>query len=370
MDFSFTPEQDEAAALAAEILADRTTPERLREVEAGGDRFDRELWRELGSAGLLSLAVPEQYGGAGLGLVELARVLVEAGRTVAPVPLAAHGPAALLLAELGTEPQKAAWLPGAATGEVVLTGALSEERAHVPARPTTTATPDGDGYRVSGSKAVVAAGAYADLFLVPADTGDGVVVLLVLPGDSGVTVTSQTVSDGDTVARLDLEDVALGADRVLGASDGVAADRLRSLLLVGAAAEQLGVTEGALALTSAYAKDREQFGRPIGSFQAVSQRLADGYIDVLGQQLTLWQAVWRLSEGLPSDAEVATAKLWAADAGHKLAHTTVHVHGGVGIDLDGVVHRYFTAAKRFEFAYGGTTEQALLIGRVLAAEPV
>jgi alkylation response protein AidB-like acyl-CoA dehydrogenase len=190
------------------------------------------------------------------------------------------------------------------------------------------------------------------------------------PGDPGVTVTSQTLSDGDTVARLDLEDVALGADRVLGASDGVASDRLRSLLLVCAAAEQLGITEGALKLTASYAKEREQFGRPIGTFQAVSQRLADGYIDVLGQQLTLWQAIWRLSEGLPSEIEVATAKMWAADAGHKLAHTTVHVHGGVGIDLDGVAHRYFTAAKRFEFAYGGTTEQALLVGRVLAAEPV
>jgi alkylation response protein AidB-like acyl-CoA dehydrogenase len=370
MDFSFTPEQDEAAALAAEILKDRTSTERLREVEAGGDRFDRELWRELGSAGLLSLALPEEYGGAGLGLVELSRVLIEVGRTVAPVPLAVHGPAALALAELGTDAQKGEWLPGAATGETVVTAALSEERAHVPARPTTTATADGDGYRVSGSKALVSAGAYADLFLVPADTGDGVVVLLVTPADAGVTVQTGTISDGDTVARLDLEDVALGADRVLGAADGVAADRLRSLVITCAAAEQLGVTEGALALTAAYAKDREQFGRPIATFQAVSQRLANGYIDVLGQQLTLWQAVWRLSEGLPSEAEVATAKLWAADAGHQLAHTTVHVHGGVGIDLDGVAHRYFTAAKRFEFAYGGTTEQALLVGRVLADEPV
>ena len=108
--------------------------------------------------------------------------------------------------------------------------------------------------------------------------------------------------------------------------------------------------QGRCALTAAYAKTREQFGRPIGTFQAVSQRLADGYIDVLGQRLTLWQAAWRLAEGLPADAEVAIAKLWAADAGHRLAHTTVHVHGGVGIDLDGEAHRYFTAAKRFEFA--------------------
>ena len=135
-----------------------------------------------------------------------------------------------------------------------------------------------------------------------------------------------------------------------------------------AAAEQLGVTEGALALTASYAKTREQFGRPIGTFQAVSQRLADGFIDVLAQRLTLWQAVWRLQEGLPASTEVAVAKLWAADAGHRLAHTTVHVHGGVGIDLDGDAHRYFTTAKRFEFLFGGATDQALTIGRALASD--
>ncbi len=94
-----------------------------------------------------------------------------------------------------------------------------------------------------------------------------------------------------------------------------------------------------------------------------TKRLADGYIDVLGRGLTLWQAAWRLDQGLPADTEVAVAKLWAADAGHRLAHTTVHVHGGVGIDLDGEAHRYFAAAKRLEVAYGGATEQALAIGR-------
>ena len=130
-----------------------------------------------------------------------------------------------------------------------------------------------------------------------------------------------------------------------------------------------GLSRGRSSLTAEYAKTREQFGRPIGTFQAVSQRLADGYIDVLGARLTMWQAAWRLSEGLPADTEVAIAKLWAADAGHRVAHTTVHVHGGVGIDLDGEAHRYFTAAKRYEFLLGGTTEQARPIGRLLATEP-
>jgi 3-oxocholest-4-en-26-oyl-CoA dehydrogenase beta subunit len=360
MNFDFTPEQDEAAELAARILTDRATNERMKQVEAGGSRHDPELWQDLASAGLLSLAIPEQYGGAGLGLVELCRVLVEVGRTVAPVPLAVHGPAALLLAEDGSDAQRDRWLPGAATGERLLTAAVAEELVHLPERPTVTFA---DG-RLDGSKVLVRAGAVADAFLVTASTDSGVGVFVVESGAEGTAVVEQHVSDGDTVVRLDLAGVP--AEQVGG---DTAATRLGQLLVVAACAEQLGVTEGALTLTSAYAKEREQFGRPIGTFQAVSQRLADGYIDVLGQGLTLWQAAWRLEEGLPADTELATAKLWAADAGHRLAHTTVHVHGGVGIDLDGEAHRFFTTAKRFEFTYGGTTEQALRIGRALAAEP-
>src|SRR4051794_8451460 len=129
MDFRFTQEQDEAAALAAGILKDRVTNDRLKSVEAAGDRFDRDLWAELGSAGLLGLAIPEEHDGAGLGLVELCRVLVEVGRTVAPVPLAAHGPAARLLAEHGSTAQQQRWLPAAASGRAVLTAAVAEERA-------------------------------------------------------------------------------------------------------------------------------------------------------------------------------------------------------------------------------------------------
>ena len=231
----------------------------------------------------------------------------------------------------------------------------------MPAEPTVTEA----GGRLDGTKVLVRAGVGADLYLVTATGPDGQGVYLVEAGAAGLTTVEQRLSDGDRVARLEMS--ATPAERL---GDGSASKRLIQLLTVCGAAEQLGVTEGALRLTAAYAGSREQFGRPIGTFQAVSQRLADGYIDVLAQRLTLWSAVWLLAEGLPADVEVATAKLWAADAGHRLAHTTVHVHGGVGIDLDGEAHRYFTSAKRFEFAFGPATEQALAIGRVLAGEPV
>jgi alkylation response protein AidB-like acyl-CoA dehydrogenase len=177
------------------------------------------------------------------------------------------------------------------------------------------------------------------------------------------------VTGGDATAQVELTGARVADDRVLG---GIAAGRdvvawLAGRATVGLCALQLGVAERALELTAAYARTREQFGKPIGSFQAVAQRLADSYIDVEGMRLTLWQAAWRLAEGLPCDTEVATAKFWAADGGHRVAHTAVHVHGGVGIDTDGEIHRYFAAAKHNEFALGGATAQLRRIGAVLAS---
>lgn len=348
MDFLFTPEQDEAAALAAQILADQTSNERLKQVEADTTtpgRFDRALWADLDAAGLLTLHLPESDGGAGLGLIELARVLIEVGQRVAPVPLAVHGACTALLAGQGV-----------AIGDGLHTAAVAEERAHLPASPTVTADANG---ALTGVKTLVRAGMAADVLLVTATGPDGVGVYRV--DAAAADRQQQRTSDGDATALVTF--AATPATRIGGAD---AAERLGQLLVALTAAEQLGVTEGALRLTSSYAKTREQFGRPIGTFQAVSQRLADGFIDVLGQRLTLWQAIWRLQEGRPAATEVATAKLWAADAGHRIAHTTIHVHGGVGIDLDGEAHRYFTSGKRFEFLFGGATEQSLAIGRSFA----
>jgi 3-oxocholest-4-en-26-oyl-CoA dehydrogenase beta subunit len=348
MDFTFSPEADDAAALAATILKDQTGPERLAEVEAAGNRFDPVLWK----------ALSEAFDGADLGFVELCRVLVEVGRTVAPVPLATDAVARMFLAE-----------QGATLDSDVLSCAIAEEHEHAPAVPTTTATPDGEEYVLSGTKYVVPAATVATTFLVPATTPSGTAVFLVDPGTPGLRVEEQHLSDGDVVGLLELDDVRVAADRRVGDDEGEAAQRLVDLLTVASCAVQLGVTEGAVALTAEYAKTREQFDRPIGTFQAVAQRLADGYIDTRFQALTVWQAAWRLSERLPAEDAIATAKLWAADAGHRIAHTTVHIHGGVGVDRDGEAHRYFTAATRYESEYGGATEQALRLGRLLASEP-
>ena len=365
MDFTFSAEADDAATLAATILKDHTTPERLAEVEAAGNRFDPVLWQALGDAGLLTLTTPESHDGAGLGFVELCRVLVEVGRTVAPVPLATDSVARLFLGEHGSDEQQRI----AFATNTVLSCAIAEEHEHAPTVPTTTAAEDDGEFVITGTKYLVPAAGEATAFLVPATTPAGTAVFLVDAGTSGLRVQEQHLSDGDVVGLLELDGARVTSDRRVGAADGEAAQRLVDLLTVATCAVQLGVTEGAVTLTAEYAKTREQFDRPIGTFQAVSQRLADGYIDTRLQALTVWQAAWRLAERLPAEEAIATAKLWAADAGHRIAHTTVHVHGGVGIDLDGVAHRYFTAATRYESEHGGATEQALRLGRLLAAEP-
>jgi len=163
---------------------------------------------------------------------------------------------------------------------------------------------------------------------------------------------------------MQFDGVRLGADRLFTGS--LVSRWLRDRPTVGLCALQLGVVERALELTAAYAAERIQFGRPIGAFQAVRKRIANAYIDVEAIRLTLWQAAWRLAEGQPCAEQIAVAKYWAADGGHRVAHTAVHLHGGVGIDVSHPIHRYFLAAKYNEFALGGATAHLLALGDLLA----
>jgi 3-oxocholest-4-en-26-oyl-CoA dehydrogenase beta subunit len=384
MDFLLNEKQQELAALTRLILADQATPQRQREVETSGDRFDPVLWADLARAGILAAALPEALGGAGLGLLEQCSVLEEIGRAVAPVPyLASIVLGAGAVAQFGTPDQQQRWAAPAGRGELILTAALSEEDGDDPRTPTasaervpgnpptTSAERTAGGWLLTGTKTAVPVGQRAEVFLVPAATAAGVGVFLVAPDDPGeVVVQPQRLVDGDVAGRLQLTRVELADDRVLGspATGAGITGWLASRGTVGLCALQLGVVARALELTSEHAKNRVQFGRPIGSFQAVTQRLADAYIDVEAVRLTMWQAAWRLASGLPSQTEIATAKFWAADAGHRVAHTAVHVHGGIGIDTDYPLHRYFTAAKRAEFELGGATAQLLRIGAALASE--
>jgi acyl-CoA dehydrogenase len=348
VDFGLTEEQTELAGLTRKILAERDAP-----------------WGDLAAAGVLAAGLPVSLGGAGLGLLEQCSVLIELGRAACDVPyLASVVLGAGALASFGTTAQQDRWAAPAGQGSMVLTAALAEEDGDDPRVPSTRAERADGQWVLTGVKTAVDAAPRADLFLVPCTSPDGVLVFLVAPSDAGVDVEPQRLTDFGSAGRVVLDGCVLDDDRVLG-GDGVS-DWLVARATVGLCAVQSGVIERALELTAEYAKSRVAFGRPIGSFQAVTQRLADAFVDVEAVRLTMWQAAWRLASGLPAAAEVATAKFWAAEAGHRVAHTAVHVHGGMGIDVTYPVHRYFVAAKRHEFALGGATAQLLRIGATLA----
>jgi acyl-CoA dehydrogenase len=271
------------------------------------------------------------------------------------------------LAAFGTAAQQERWAVPAGQGSVVLTAALAEEDGDDPRVPSARAERADGQWVLSGVKTAVDTAPEADLFLVPCATPDGVLVFLVAPSDAGVRVEPQQLTDFGSAGRVVLDGCVLSGDRVLGGVGDAVLDWLVARATVGLCAMQSGVIERALELTAEYAKSRVAFGRPIGSFQAVTQRLADAFVDVEAVRLTMWQAAWLLASGAAgSDVAVATAKFWAAEAGHRVAHTAVHVHGGMGIDMTYPVHRSFTAAKRYEFALGGATAQLLRIGGALA----
>ncbi|GAA1965712.1 acyl-CoA dehydrogenase family protein [Amycolatopsis minnesotensis] len=362
MDFTLTEAQGDLAGLARRILGDRVTPETLG--PHGSGRTDRALWTEFGRAGLIDAGLPSAVGGGGFGVLEQCSVLIELGRAVAPLPyLPTVTMAAAALAEFGRGEHLERLLIPALRGEKVFAVALPD----VSVAPGFTAARSASGWRLSGTQTAVGAAADADALLVPADTADGVVVFVLATDNPGLLVEPQRTVDRGDSALVTLTGATVPDSALLGDPGAGVAEWLRLRGTTGLCALQLGVLERALELTAAHARERRQFDAVIGSFQAVRQRLADAYADVEAVRLTLWQAAWLLSEGEPAAEAVATAKFWAAEAGHRVAHTAVHVHGGVGIDTEHELHRYFVAAKRNEFALGGATAQLRALGGLLAS---
>jgi alkylation response protein AidB-like acyl-CoA dehydrogenase len=371
VDFSYPEAEQAVAELARKILEDQATNEHLKQLEASGTQINTPLYQALASSNLLGTAIPEAYGGSDLGFLALCLLLQEAGRTVAPVPVfPALVLGALPLAEFGSEAQKRAWLPGIASGERIVTAALVELESSDPLAPTTRATKDGEGVRLTGSKSHVPCGAQASHILVPARFEDGALGLFfVEPTSPRATLTPQQTSDGLPHAQLELDGVRVTNDARLD-REAEATDVLRWLVEHATAARcmmQLGVTERALEMTATYSRERVQFDRPIGSFQAVHQRAADAYINVEAVRLTAQEAVWRLSRALPAAEHVQVAKFWAAEGAQAAAYACQHLHGGIGIDRDYPLHRYFTWAIQIEHELGSARHQLDRLGREIAA---
>lgn len=371
MDFSLPESGHDVRGLARDIATAVSTPERVAELEASRAPIDSDLWRELGAAGLLGLEVPSAVAGdsgGDLGIIENALVATELGRVLARVPFAQHAIAALpVIAEHGSPALRDRLLKAGASGQTTVTVAIEEDLGSPYDSPATTLSADGT---LSGTKVDVPYVEAADVVLVDATGPDGVVVVAVDAKAAGITVTPTPSTGLIPTAQVDFDAIPVESDAICAGKAAVDALWARATLAI--CAEQTGVVERALELTAEYAREREQFGRPIGSFQAVAQRLADGYIDVQGLSLTTTQATWLLANSDNTTEihnAIATAKFWAAEAGHRVAHTTVHVHGGVGLDTSHPVHRYFLRAKQNEFTYGSGTAALRGLGADLADTP-
>jgi acyl-CoA dehydrogenase len=371
MDFAVTEEQQELVGLARQILEDRMSLAHLKERDFSAEWYDRETWAEFAKANLLGVAFGEQHGGLGLGFVDLCLVLQEVGRQVAPLPviptLIAGG---LPIARFGSDAQQAV-LAKVVSGDVLLTAALVEFGAD-PLSPTTRAVRDGDSWRIDGVKANVAGAHVAELVLVPATTETGIEVFLVPAGVEGLTQVRQETMNHEPLSELTFDGVRVGDDARLGAP-GQGAEILAwtvNRVTIASCAIVSGVAERALKMTAQYTIDRKQFDRQIGTFQAVGQRMADCFVDNQAIELTMLQAATHLDEGRDDVLEIATAKFWAADGGNRIGHAALHIHGGVSIDMDYAIHRYFLWLKQYEFTLGAATPQLLRIGKVLADEPV
>jgi alkylation response protein AidB-like acyl-CoA dehydrogenase len=370
MNFAYSDDQKALAELARKILADKATHERIGVIEKSEHGFDQELWAELAKANLLGACLPEEFGGSGLGVIELCLLLEEIGRAVAPVPYwATLTLGALPIAEFGSAAQKAAYLPGVSAGEIVLSGAFEEADSDDPQRPSTRALRDGAAWRLSGTKICVPTAQIAARVLVPASVGGGRVGLfLVDPKGPGVKLEMQRATSREPVATLKLSRARVKAEDVLGtlARGKEMLARICERAITGLCAMQVGVADRALRMTARYTSERKQFDRPIGSFQAVHQRAGDAYVNIEAMRLTMQQAAFLLADGRPAADAVSVAKVWAADGGNQVTYAAQHLHGGIGMDNDYPLHRSYLWTRQIELTLGSASHHLERLGDAIA----
>ena len=382
MDFKLSDEQLAVTEAATGLFSGLVDAERIAAVECSAERIDRDLWQALADADLLGLAVPEAHGGAGHGLMELCLLLEAQGNAVAPVPLwATLVLGAFPIAYFGSEAQRGRWLPGVVAGEVLLTAALNGSAASPTLMPAVHATAtaagsgdgsgSGDGWVLEGTELAVPQAHLAERIVVPARTEDGGVLLaLVDPQASGVTLERAVTTNREIHPHLHLAGVAVAPGDLL-----IGPDLGRSVLdfmLVAATtalcALQVGVCEAALTRTATYLNSRQQFGRPLSTFQGTMLRAADAAIDIEAMRVTWQNAAWRFDTGRDAADAARVAKWQASERGQRTVHATQHLHGGMGADISYPIHRYFLWGKQIELLLGGPSAQLARLGADIAEQ--
>jgi alkylation response protein AidB-like acyl-CoA dehydrogenase len=357
MDFSFSPDQQLLKNSARAFLDEHVKPATVRALFDDPRGESEGLWKEMAELGWLGLSLPEESGGSALGMVETAILLEELGRAACPAPYLPTILAGHAIATAGTTAQKSRWLAALANGSARATVAFIERDLDWdPEATSTRATRSTSGWTLSGVKQFVPWPHVADVVLVPARSPEGLSLFLVEPGVSGLTISMMTGIDlSSRVGAVTLDGVAVGADAVVGAP-GQAGALLGALLArgaVAAAAEMLGAARRCLDMAVEYAKVREQFGQPIGSFQAIRHKCAEMLLEVENSHAATYYAAWALDAGA-DDRELAAsvAKAYVNDAARRVCGDAIQVHGGIGFTWEYDLHLYFKRAKALEVMYG------------------
>ena len=363
MDLGLTEVQQMLKNSAREFLSQECPLTLVREMEEDERGHTDDLWRQLVNLGWTGLVFPEQYGGTGGDFMDLAVLLEETGRALLPGPLASTVVlGGLTVLDAGSDAQKRDILPGICNGRVVMTLALTEPSATLePSGVETTATAGGDGYRLNGTKLFVPDAHTATTLLVVAKIGSaaagpeqGITVFLVNADSPGVSVSQLNSIASDRLCEVTLENVEVSAEAVLGAVDRgwPIVQRAVQRGITAQCVQMVGGADAVLDMTVEYVKQRTQFGRPVGSFQAVQHHCSNMATDVDGSRHIAYQAAWRLSQGLAADREVAMAKAWVSGAYQRVCSTAHQCHGAIGFTKEHNLQLYTRRAKVQELSYG------------------
>ena len=375
MDLDFTEEQDMLRNSARDFLSTECDKAMVRTIEESEEGYSAEIWRKMAELGWQGLMIPEQYDGMGMGFFDLVVVFEEIGRNILPSPYFAT---AVLgsppIIEAGSEELKKEILPRVATGEAILTMALTEPSAGYTADCVELEAEDrGDSFVLNGTKLFVEFASASDYMVVVARTGsggdpeDGITLLLVESNSPGIKIAAFATTGTDKQCEVVFDNVSVPKSNVIGEVNKgwpIVAKTLKMATMT-KCAEMIGGMQAVLDMSVAYAKERVQYGRPIGSYQAIQHMLADMFIRTDTSKNIVYEAAWMVSEGLECADKVSTAKAWCNEAYKKVSEDGVEVHGAIGTSRDHDMGLYYRRSMAAHPTFGNTEDHREVVARSL-----
>ena len=360
MDLGLTEEQEILKNTARDFLEKEAPEAYVRQMEEDERGYSPEVWKKMADQGWQGIIIPEEYGGVGFGFLDLIVLLEEFGRALVPGPFIPTMVAATAILEGGSEEQKQQWLPRIASGDVIATLAFTEPSARFDAEGVELrAEKSGENYTLNGTKLFVPDAHVADLMVVVARTGgqgeQGISLFLVDAKASGITTEVLKTIASDKQCEVRFENVSVPAANLLG-QEGQGWPLMQRIILKATSMEAaylVGLAQMDFEISVNYAKERVQFGRPIGSFQAIQHKAADMVTDVDGARFIMYRAAWSVAENEPdAEMQVSMAKAWVSDATRRVVAHGQQIHGGIGFTKDYKIQLYFRRQKRGELMWG------------------